>query len=189
MITIQVDTHNPTQALLHCNNKHYPCVIGRAGAVEAVHKREGDGATPKGSYHILRGFYRADRLMHIPTTKGLEMLPITADMGWQDDPQSPHYNQWVASAYPQGKPESFWRDDSRYNIILVIDHNGAWPFLGYPPKNLSAKQNGGSAIFIHVWNLGEGEKPTPTAGCVALHQQDILEILSSLTAEHPLIIQ
>ncbi len=80
-----------SSAVLSFHGKKYHCMIGRAGMNPKQKKQEGDGATPIGEYHILRGFYRSDRLEE-PLTKGLEMLPITQGMGWEDSPDSSRYN-------------------------------------------------------------------------------------------------
>lgn len=170
------------EAALSYGNKTYPCVIGKGGTKPAYEKSEGDGATPLGSYKILRGFYRADRIEK-PQTAGLEMIAIEKDMGWDDDINSLYYNQWIKTNYPLGKDESFWREDARYNIILVLDHNGAWPFESERPQGIHAQKGKGSAIFIHVWGKDQQGNRLPTAGCVALQQSDLLEILMQLQSD------
>ena len=39
----------------------YACALGRNGAVPAAEKREGDGASPLGHWHVQRVLYRPDR--------------------------------------------------------------------------------------------------------------------------------
>lgn len=186
-LTVKADSLTSSEAVLLFNGKEYACVIGRSGVKPEVEKQEGDGATPIGEYRILRGFYRPDRLAK-PDTNGLEMYPISRDMGWEDDPASKRYNYWIESGYPKGEVESFWREDECYNVILVVDYNGAWPFSdiseGHP-----AIAGKGSAIFIHVLKRDADNQPVPTAGCVALEQDDLLEVISQVDSRHKVTIE
>jgi L,D-peptidoglycan transpeptidase YkuD (ErfK/YbiS/YcfS/YnhG family) len=160
--------------------QQWPCQLGRAGYAPAALKTEGDGKTPLGNYQILRGFYRADRLAP-PTTAGLAMVPIAPDMGWDDDSASPTYNQLMMGYLPTGA-ETFWRADGVYDLILVLNHNAAWPFATPAPQ--AAEKHKGSAIFLHV-----GRSATePTAGCVATALEHWQNILPLLQPNHPLEI-
>ena len=188
MLIVSIDKASDTTAKLTFCEQKYSCVIGKAGAKSAEDKEEGDNTTPLGTYHIVRGFYREDRLEK-PITKGLELLPVSQDMGWDDNPNSDCYNQWVKNGYSQALEETFWRDDELYNIILVLDHNGAWPYETERPKNCKAIAGKGSAIFMHVMKLDESNNPKPTAGCIALQQSDLLQVLSQLKENHPIQIK
>ncbi|MEM9277527.1 MAG: hypothetical protein AAGA76_03045, partial [Pseudomonadota bacterium] len=46
--------------LLQFGNRVIECRLGRTGITGR--KSEGDGATPKGNFRILFGYYRADRI-------------------------------------------------------------------------------------------------------------------------------
>lgn len=177
-----------TSATLIFDDIRYPCVIGRSGAIAQEQKKEGDGATPLGEYRILRGFYRADRIEK-PSTNGLEMLAIKPDMGWEDSADAKNYNTFIARGYDMKKEESFWREDPLYNIILVMDHNGAWPFETPRSSDDGAEAGKGSAIFMHVMKHDEQGVAKPTAGCVAFEQEDLITILGQLEANHPIKIQ
>ena len=64
--TIRVLTRNAraTTGLLKVGEMSFPCSIGRSGKSHL--KREGDGASPKGTWRLRRLFYRADRLPPLP---------------------------------------------------------------------------------------------------------------------------
>ncbi len=188
MLTVTIKKTSDNHATLSCGEHIYPCVIGKAGAKTAREKQEGDNATPLGTYRIIRGFYREDRLKK-PATNGLNLVPISSDMGWDDNPKSERYNQWIKSGYSKELEESFWREDELYNIILVLDHNGAWPYETERPENYNAISGKGSAIFMHVIKIDEQNNPKSTAGCVALQQSDLLQVLSKLKENHPIQIK
>jgi L,D-peptidoglycan transpeptidase YkuD (ErfK/YbiS/YcfS/YnhG family) len=135
------------------------CALGRGGL--KIHKVEGDGATPVGTFALGRVFYRADRLNHPPQT-GLQTIPITPDMGWCDDSNHIDYNQLITLPHP-AHHECLWRDDGVYDAVVEILYNTNPIVAGR-----------GSAIFMHV------AKPdyTPTEGCIALNIQDLLVLLS-----------
>ncbi len=136
----------------------YRCAIGRGGVRRD--KAEGDGATPVGRFALRRVIYRADRLARPETA--LAATPIARDDGWCDDPHDSAYNRPVRLPFP-GSHEVLWRDDSLYDVIVVLGHNDSPPLSGK-----------GSAIFIHVARADYG----PTEGCVALALSDLLEVLS-----------
>jgi L,D-peptidoglycan transpeptidase YkuD (ErfK/YbiS/YcfS/YnhG family) len=135
----------------------YRCALGRGGL--ARDKREGDGATPLGSWPMRRLLYRADRLALPPT--GLAVQAISPDDGWCDDPAAPQYNRPIR--FPlAARAERLWRDDGLYDLVVPLGYND-------DPIRLGA----GSAIFLHVARPDYG----PTEGCVALAMADLLAIL------------
>ena len=136
-----------------------PCALGKGGMVAAASKTEGDGATPQGSYPLRRVFYRPDRV-EAPLT-ALPVEALSPELGWCDDVTSPHYNRLVRLPFGEGH-EKMWRDDGLYDVVLVIGHNDAPVVKGH-----------GSAIFVHVARAGF----TPTLGCVALAQDQLLRLL------------
>jgi L,D-peptidoglycan transpeptidase YkuD (ErfK/YbiS/YcfS/YnhG family) len=150
---------NPASGLLLAGQDIFPCRLGRTG-IAAV-KRESDGHTPLGVFPLMLGFYRADRLRLPPTA--LELLPIAPRDGWCDDPGHPAYNRPVDLPFAASH-EKMWRDDSLYDICLVLDHN------------MSARaRNRGSAIFMHL----TGGKPF-TQGCIAVERDVMLKLLPRL---------
>ena len=69
------------------------CLIGKSGTVPAADKREGDMASPIGSWPMRRVFFRPDRLDRPDTA--LPLVPIHDLLGWCDDPGDAAYNQLV----------------------------------------------------------------------------------------------
>lgn len=125
-----------------------PCALGRSGT--SHRKREGDGATPVGTFGILQAFYRADHGGR-PRT-GLSLRPIRPRDGWCDDPADRRYNRLVP--LPCGSShEDLWRGDHLYDLVLDIAWNRG-PIV----------RGRGSAIFLHLARPGF----TPTEGCVAV---------------------
>lgn len=134
-----------------------PCALGKAGV--RIDKREGDGATPLGTWALRRIWYRADRLAQPPRT-ALPVREIRQDDGWCDDVSSPDYNRHVALPHPAGH-ERLWRDDAIYDVVVELGCNDDPPVPGR-----------GSAIFLHVARQGF----LPTEGCIALALDDLLAL-------------
>jgi L,D-peptidoglycan transpeptidase YkuD (ErfK/YbiS/YcfS/YnhG family) len=134
-----------------------PVVLGRSGI--HANKREGDGATPRGRFRLVRLWWRADRL---PRPRSL--LPvrrITPDLAWSENPRDRRYNQpFRRSANEPG--DRLWREDDLYDLIIELDHNTRPRIAGR-----------GSAIFLHVARPDR----SPTAGCVALGSKDLRRLL------------
>ncbi|MBI3507179.1 MAG: L,D-transpeptidase family protein [Proteobacteria bacterium] len=145
-------------------DRSFACALGEGGVVSGDAKREGDGATPAGTWKLRAGFWRADRLGKPPGP--LEFRAIGPGMYWDDDPASPSYNTLQAGG-PADHPERLMRADGVYDIVVP---------LGFNDDPIVAGR--GSAIFLHVARPGY----TPTAGCVALARDDLVELLGRLDA-------
>jgi L,D-peptidoglycan transpeptidase YkuD (ErfK/YbiS/YcfS/YnhG family) len=143
--------------LLKWRGKTFRCALGRTGIT--VTKREGDGASPMGCFSLRRVLYRADRLGR-PSSR-LPTATIARHDGWCDAPGDPNYNLPVELPYV-ASAESLWRDDSLYDVLVVLGFNDSPVVPGC-----------GSAIFLHVARDDYG----PTAGCVALAKRDLLTVL------------
>lgn len=149
----------------------FRCALGRGGVRPAADKREGDGASPLGSWPMRRLLYRADR--GGPPTTALPSQLIGPDDGWCDAPGDPAYNRPVRLPYP-ASAEHLWLEDHVYDLIVVLGHNDDPPAPGM-----------GSAIFLHL------ARPdyAPTAGCVALARPDLEAVLARAAAGDLLRIQ
>ena len=147
----------------------YRCALGRAGILRD--KREGDGATPAGSFPLRRLLYRPDR--EAAPACALPAAAIAPGDGWCDDPRHPAYNRPVALPFA-ARCERLWRADGLYDLLLVTGHNDDPPVRG-----------AGSAIFVHL----AGADLAPTAGCVALCRADLLEILAGLAPASRLVVR
>jgi L,D-peptidoglycan transpeptidase YkuD (ErfK/YbiS/YcfS/YnhG family) len=145
-------------------------VIGRNGFAKAGEKREGDGRTPSGIYPLKMTFgYDATTGTKMPYRQAL------ADDIWVDDPKADDYNLWTKKTETHAASyEIIKRDDNLYKYGVVIEYN-ADPVI----------KGNGSAIFLHIWK-GKG---IPTAGCVAVSEEDIIKILGWLDPQaSPVII-
>ena len=74
------------------------------------------------------------------------------------------FNRWVKGALPNCSCERLLRPDGLYRYGLVIEYNTSPVIAGK-----------GSAIFVHIWQPGQ-----PTAGCVAMAEGDLLQLLGWL---------
>ena len=87
-------------------------------------KREGDSATPVGTWRLRSVLYRADRLERPQT--GLEIRPIEPDDGWCDDPEDAFYNRPVRLPY-HASAEQLWRPDNAYDLVVPLGYNDSPP--------------------------------------------------------------
>lgn len=153
---------------LLADGRRYRCTIGRGGIRDD--KREGDLATPRGSFHLRQCYWRPDR-MAAPKTQ-LPLIALTPEHGWCDDPNHPDYNKPVTLPFP-ARHEKLWREDHIYDLIIPLGYNDGPIIPGH-----------GSAIFLHLMRPdGVG-----TEGCIALKQADLLEILPRLSRATELLV-
>lgn len=148
-----------TRAVLVAGAQAFPVALGRGGIL--ANKREGDGATPRGRFRLLRLWWRADRLPR-PST-ALPARRIGPQDAWCEDPNDRRYNQCVQLS-PGHVGDRLRRDDQLYDLIIEIDHN---------TRPRTARR--GSAVFIHVARPGLA----PTAGCVAMPKARLRQLLAS----------
>jgi len=135
-------------------------VCGKGGV--RADKREGDHASPAGTFPLLRSFYRPDRLASPRTA--LPLAALRPNDGWVDASADPNYNKAVTLPYP-ASAEALWRDDGLYDAIVVIGYNTD-PVV--PGK--------GSAIFLHV----AAPDYSGTEGCVAIARETLISLLGLL---------
>lgn len=160
--------HAPTTGTAAWPNGEARCALGRCGIT--TNKREGDGATPAGALALRDVFFRPDR--ESPPATRLPLRAIRPEDGWCDDPASSEYNRLVRRPFP-ARHESLWRDDARYDLVVVLGWNDSPPVPGR-----------GSAIFLHV----AGEGYAPTEGCVAFARADLLRLLADCGPGDRLIV-
>lgn len=144
----------------------FPCTIGRGGI--RTDKREGDGATPRGTHRITGMLYRADRTR----PPAFWARPIGPRDLWSDDPRDPAYNCRVHSPH-WFSHERLRRADRLYDIVLLTDWNGP-----------DAVPGRGSAIFLHRWRA----PGYPTAGCVAFRPDHLRWIAARIGPGTRLIV-
>jgi L,D-peptidoglycan transpeptidase YkuD (ErfK/YbiS/YcfS/YnhG family) len=146
--------------LLFFNKKKYRCALGLSGIKK--NKIEGDGATPSGTYKLIKIYYRKDKINFIKSD--IIKKIIKKNTGWCDDIKSRFYNKEIKLPNKYSH-ERFYRNDNIYDIIGVLNYN----------TNPIVKGKG-SAIFIHIAK----KKFTNTKGCVALKKKDLIYIFSKI---------
>lgn len=154
---VRVPGWGARRGFLELGGLRLACAIGRGGI--RARKREGDGATPAGSWRLVEVLYRADRRLR--PRSGLGVRAIGRADGWCDAPADRNYNRMVRLPYP-ASAEQLWRQDHLYDILVVTDHNRRPRVKGL-----------GSAIFLHVARAGY----RPTEGCIALGERDLRRLL------------
>jgi L,D-peptidoglycan transpeptidase YkuD (ErfK/YbiS/YcfS/YnhG family) len=107
-------------------------------------------------------FYRADRIGR-PATK-LPCTAIAPEDGWCDAPADPAYNRKIRLPY-KASAETLWRDDTLYDIVVVLGHNDDPVVPG-----------AGSAIFLHLARDDGG----PTEGCIGVARPLALALVAAL---------
>lgn len=157
-----------TRGRISLGTVSFPCALGRGTRRHL--KREGDGASPVGSFALLQVLYRADRMAR-PVT-GLPVEPLRPRWGWCERVGDRNYNRRVTLPYPAAH-EYLCRDDALYDILVVTSHN-------HRPRI----QGLGSAIFFHL------ARPdfSPTAGCIAVTLQAMRMILRQCRGGTRLVI-
>lgn len=150
--------------------RRFPVSIGRGGMTDD--KREGDGATPRGVWRMMGGYYRADRIAR--PDGPIHLNAIGPEDIWSDDPEDPLYNNGLrVHAYPFSH-EKLRMTARLYDVVVISDWN--WP---------DATPGKGSAIFVHQWR-----KPRhPTAGCLAFAPRDLRWILARWTPQSRIIVR
>ena len=158
LIRVRTRPGRRTLGLLLAGQNAVPVVLGRSGI--RANKREGDGATPRGRFRLVRLWWRSDRFPK-PST----LLPsrrIDAAIAWCEQPAHPNYNRpFRLSANEPG--DRLWRDDHMYDWIVEIDHNTRPRIAGR-----------GSAVFLHVAR----PERSPTAGCVAFDAKALRRLIA-----------
>lgn len=145
-----------------------PVALGRGGVI--ANKREGDGGTPRGTFHALRVWWRADRTPRPPCR--LPVRAITMHDAWCEDPASRRYNRHVRIA-ADSEADHLRRADHLYDYIIEIDHNTR-PRVAWR----------GSAVFLHLARPGFA----PTAGCVGMTRGAMLRLLRRIGPQTRIVI-
>ena len=153
---------------LKYKNIKFKCALGKSGIGKK--RIEGDNITPKGTFKIIKIYYRKDRIKKINSI--FKLIEIKKDMGWCDDPESKKYNQLIKlpSKY---RHEKLFRNDRIYDLMIVLNYNMS-PVI----------KNKGSAIFIHIAKNNYNK----TKGCIALKKKDLIEIVSKIKRDTKVII-
>ncbi len=169
LIHIRARPAAQSRGLLRAGTLSVSVALGRAGI--RANKREGDGATPRGKFHPVQLWWRADRLA--PPRTFLPLRPIGRVDAWCEDPTDRRYNRrFRRSANEPG--DRLWREDRLYDLVMEIDHNSRPRIAGR-----------GSGVFFHLARPAYA----PTAGCVALALHDFRLLLSRIGPKTRIWIQ
>jgi len=158
-----------TRGVLLAGHLAIPVALGRGGIL--TNKREGDGATPRGRFRLVRLWWRPDRSPRPATA--LPSRRIGPQDAWCEDPSDRRYNRHVLVP-ADGAGDRLRRADHLYDFIIEISHNAR-------PRVTRR----GSAVFIHVARLGFA----PTAGCVAMTRSRIRHLLERVGPKTHIVIQ
>ena len=145
---------------LKYKNLKFRCALGKGGVKKKI--IEGDNITPKGTFKIIKIYYRPDKIRKIKTL--IKKIKIKKNMGWCDDPNSDFYNKQIKLPTKLSH-EELYRNDNLYDLIAVLNYNTN-PII----------KNKGSAIFIHVAK----NNYQPTRGCIGLNKIHLLTILKKI---------
>ena len=167
-VTIRPAAGNNLRGWLTGGGLTIPVALGRGGIL--ANKREGDGATPRGSFRPRQLWWRADR--HVRPRTRLPIRPIRPDDAWCEDPADRHYNRPLR-LQAGGGGDRLTRADHLYDFIVEIDHNTRPRIAGR-----------GSAVFLHL------ARPdyAPTAGCVSMSRAAMLQLLRRLSRKTKIMI-
>ena len=143
--------------------------VGINGFAKPEEKVEGDGKSPTGFFSLGHLFsYEKVVETKMPYTQ------TTHEDKWIDDPESKDYNRYVRGETEAKSYENLLLDNDLYKYCMVIEYN----------TNPIVKGKG-SAIFFHL----SEDPPGPTAGCIAITEDNMEWILKWLNPKlNPSII-
>lgn len=134
-------------------------IVGKDGVSE--NSGENNSCTPKGIFDL--GFaFGTEPLEWL----SIEYRQINENCYWVDDPESELYNQWVESnevTWNSAEHLIEYPESYKYAVSINYNMNLVVPYAG-------------SAIFLHCDN----ENYNYTAGCIAIDESNMLDILKWL---------
>lgn len=137
--------------------KNIPASIGRNGFALPEKKIEGDGKSPTGIFMLGQLFSYENKI-----NSSLPFIQTSQEDKWIDDTNHINYNQYIKGNTTAKSFEHLFLNNIYYKYCTVIEYN-THPVI----------KGKGSAIFFHVAD----EKFSPTAGCVAINETTMEEIL------------
>jgi L,D-peptidoglycan transpeptidase YkuD (ErfK/YbiS/YcfS/YnhG family) len=167
-IWVRAAAGNPRRGWLTAGPHTIPVALGRGGIF--ANKREGDGATPKGTFRPRQLWWRADRSPRPQTF--LPVRAIRPEDAWCEDPTSRHYNRSL-TLDRHNNGDRLKREDHLYDFIIEIDHNTQPTIAGR-----------GSAVFLHLARADF----SPTAGCISMKKSAMLQLLRLIGPHTKIII-
>jgi D-alanyl-D-alanine dipeptidase len=148
----------------------------RLSLANAPDKKEGDDRAPAGIFRLSSAFGYAP----VPSAHWIKLpyLALSKQVEGIDDAHSRYYNQLVdrskVAKVDWRSSEQMRRDDVLYKWGVVVDHNP------------DAIPGAGSCIFLHIWK----SPASPTAGCTAMPERELVRLLRWLDPRHhPILVQ
>ena len=142
-------------------------IIGKNGLGKT---KEGDRKTPVGVFRFTKAF----GILENPGAK-MEYIQVNKNHYWVDDSGSNYYNQFVST-------EAVAPDWSSAEHIM--DYGKSYHYVLATSYNCENVPGAGSAVFLHCMS----EKSEATAGCVAVPEVYMREIMRRVKPECVLII-
>ncbi|MCO5997610.1 L,D-transpeptidase family protein [Actinoallomurus rhizosphaericola] len=150
--------------------KRVSVTTGRAGTGAFARpgaKREGDGATPTGSFTLTEAFGLGN-----PGTKLKYRTLRSSGDCWGATPGKSHYNEYYSDPCRSTDEDlSAIAQRGPYHQAVVINYNRP-----------NAKPGLGSAIFFHVGGI------TPTGGCVSIRESRLRAVMRTLVPNDRMIM-
>ena len=145
------------EALFSC-----PALIGKNGPGK---QSEGDTKTPLGTWEIGEAYgLKEDPGSKVPYTQ------ITDDMYWcATGSNGKKYNQLL---YGKDDPDNDYSEDEH-----LADYPIRYAYLLDMGYNKACAPYAGNAIFLHCWK----DENTPTGGCVAISEENMVKVLTTIT--------
>lgn len=139
-----------------------PAVVGKNGPGK---QSEGDTKTPLGTWTIGEAYgIKDDPGSRVPYTK------VTDDMYWcATGSNGKKYNTLI---YRSDDPDADYSEDEH-----LIDYPVVYNYLLDLGYNRAGAPYAGNAIFLHCWRGPD----SPTGGCVAISEQDMIKVLQTVT--------
>jgi L,D-peptidoglycan transpeptidase YkuD (ErfK/YbiS/YcfS/YnhG family) len=135
-------------------------------------KKEGDGNSPAGIFHLSGLFGYQD------IQSKMNSIKVNERTFCVDDSKSVYYNQIVSTDTLKkdwNSAETMLMKSDAYKFGIFVDYN----------VNPSIAQDG-SCIFMHIWSGSD----SPTAGCTAMKETDIKKLINFLDkSKNPILVQ
>ncbi|MBE6816982.1 MAG: hypothetical protein E7520_04695 [Ruminococcaceae bacterium] len=139
-----------------------PALVGKNGPGK---QSEGDTKTPLGTWEIGEAYgLKADPGSKVPYTQ------ITDDMYWcATGSNGKKYNQLL---YKSEDPDNDYSEDEH-----LADYPIRYAYLLDMGYNKAGAPYAGNAIFLHCWK----DENTATGGCVAISEENMVRVLTTIT--------
>ncbi len=163
----------PFDVVLGVNGLAYADNLLPAENFPTAKKTEGDGCSPAGLF-ALTGLYG-----YSDATFKMDYLKVNDHTFCVDDASSKYYGKIVSTDTVKKDWKSAetmrLKNSNQYKFGIFVAYN-----------TTQVKPAKGSCIFMHIW----GKNQTPTSGCTAMTENNLLQIMGLLNpAKKPMLLQ